>query len=221
MKPLISVIVPTRGRVTRLDAMLNSLWRTVAQSDHVEVVIRCDVDDLPTLNYLVGKGITFLAGSHLDGYVTLASFINQAARASSGEIVLVINDDAEFVTPGWDTALIKATEQFPDGVYDIGVNTIMNNENFVFPCTSRRMVNLIGVHEERLIYNDIWLRDVMLAFDRAVHVPDITIRHDWVGMTPDQQRALQIVQTPAYEQLYAQCVREAQDKIRSLSWGQS
>lgn len=220
MKPYVSVVLPSRGRVAALRRMAESLFRTATDPQGVELIVRCDRDDDETLQYLRQAGdFTFIVGSRINGYSSIATFINEAARLSHADLVLVVNDDAEFITRGWDTALREVASAYPDGIFDLGVTTIMNDSHFVFPCTSRRVINLIGVHDERLIYNDIWLRDVMSPFGRAIRVPDVVIKHVWEGMTPDQQQALRIVQNGAYAQLYARCVQEGQQKIQeALAW---
>ena len=210
-----SVIVPTRGRVPQLTRMLDSLWKTAGDPLSVEVLCRIDDDDPDTAAFLARVGrVRVLVGSRLNGYATLATITNEAARQARAKLVLVVNDDVEFQTAGWDAHLQAAASQYPDGIFDLGVTT-MNAGKFVFPCvSSRQIVILGGVFDERLIYTDIWLRDVVKPFKRAIRVPKVTITHHWEGKTDDQATAAAKVQTPAYQQLYAQCVAEGQAKIR-------
>lgn len=212
MMPRISVIVATRGRVALLDKMLRSVLTTAAVPEAVEVVLRCDSDDTATVDYLCEQPFVFISGPPRNGYATLASLVNEAARLSHAELVIVVNDDAEFVTHGWDTRLINEASKYPDGIFDLGVTNIVNDENFVWPCTSRRVIDVIGIHDERLVYSDIWLRDVMRYFGRAVRVPDVVIRHNWQGVSPAQEQA-RGRENPA---LHSQCVDEAIVKLASV-----
>lgn len=213
MKPAVSIIAPTRGRVELLRKMLDSL--TATARGQVEVVLRCDRDDPETVNYLRTRSHPFIVGSRLKGYATLATLVNEAVRLSTADLVMVVNDDAEFLTEGWDVKLVEAAAKYPDGVFDLGVTTVLNDGNFVFPCTSRRVIDAIGIHHESLIYSDIWLRDVMLPFGRAVRVPEVTVRHNWNGMSDDQRQAL-----GAHDQaVYERCVDEARQEIRRLLEG--
>jgi hypothetical protein len=206
----LSVIAATRKRVPLLDKMLRSLRAT--QSMPVEVILRCDFDDRATMEYLSrSRDALFIVGPQLYGYATLATLVNEAARLSHGDLVIVVNDDAEFLTPGWDQKLLDAAKPYTDGIFDLGVDTVMNNENFVFPCTSRKVIELIGIHDERLIYSDIWLRDVMMPLGRAIRVPDVTIRHDWVGLTEDQAQAMRYNRP----EMHTKCVLEAREKVRT------
>jgi hypothetical protein len=214
---MMSVIVPVRERVTLLDKMLTSLFATA--QEHVEVVLRIDVDDEDMWRYLYQRDwpYPYVVGPRYKGYATLSKFINEAARLSRGDLVLVINDDAEFVTPSWDTKLAAIAEQYSDGIFDLGVETA-NADNFIFPCVSRHQINLLGgVFDERLVYPDIWLRDVMLPFGRAVRVHDVEIKHNWAGQSDDQIKAGQQVHgSTSYMQLYDECVREGREQIEQV-----
>ncbi len=217
MTPAISVIVPTRGRIRQLDRMLTSLWRTAGDPTCVEVILRMDLDDLETYEPLAPDArVHIVVGERLNGYATLATLTNEAARAAAAPLILVVNDDVEFQTPAWDLALQAAAAAYPDGIFNLGVTT-MNAGKFVFPCVSRRQIDVLGcLFDERLVYTDIWLRDVVKPFGRAIRVPEVRIEHHWEGKTDDQTNAAAKVQTPEYQQLYALCVAEGQAKIRKV-----
>lgn len=213
---MIAVLVPTRGRVPLLHQMLTSLFETA--SGAVEVIARVDEDDVLTRNYLQDRGdVVVLVGPHWDGYASLARMVNECAARATAPLMIVVNDDVVFRTPGWDRTLAARAAHYPDGIVSLGVDTVMNNENFVFPCVTRRVVQALGCfYDERLIYTDIWLRDVLAHFGRAIRAHDVVIEHCWRGMTPDQERALQTVQSPAYAPLYGQCVREGIAKVQGV-----
>ncbi len=194
----------------------------------VEVVLRIDWDDQETQAYVQHHQVTgwaamlgaFVAvsGSRLDGYATVPTFINEAADVAMGDLLIVVNDDVAFETQGWERLLVAAAAEYPDGLFDLGVDTVMNNKNFVFPCQSRRQIETLGFfYDARLVYPDIWLRDVLSPFGRAVRADHVRIRHEWVGQTEDQQRAAAKVHgNAAYGRLYAQCVDEGRKKIAEV-----
>lgn len=215
MRPLISVIVPTRGRTHLLASMLLSLMSTAEDQANVEVIMRVDFDDDESIAYLRTSPFPFpfIVGPRYKGYATLGMFINEAARMSRGDLVLVINDDVEFRTRGWDARLLAHAALYPDGIFNIGVE-VENADNFIFPCVSRRQVQVLdGVFDARLIYPDIGLRDVLRAFDRAVRVHDVVLRHNWQGMSVEQMVAQPMTQSTGYEALYGQCVREGIERL--------
>lgn len=218
-KPTISVIAATRRRVALLQHMLQTLWDTAAQpKEQIEVVLRCDFDDEASIQFAREHETMCIIGPRRKGYATLATLVNEAARLSHADLVIVVNDDVEFVTPGWDIKLVNLAAQYPDGIFDFGVRTDLNDGNFVFPCTSRRVINTIGIHHPQLIYSDIWLRDIMATFGRAIPVLDVTIRHKWVGITEDQQHA--IVHHRESPEFYQQCVQDGIETIQTL-WSTS
>lgn len=220
LKPTISVICPTRKRLAELQRMVASLKAT-ATSGAVELIARIDFDDQESYPFLCLNEIPFIVGPRRDGYATLATLINEGARLATSDLVLVINDDVTFDTVGWDQRLAEHGARFPDGIFNIGVD-VENAGNFVFPCVSRRLIELLGgVFDERLVYPDIWLRDVLMPFHRAVRIHDVRLSHHWKGQTPDQEHAVRMrVSSYGYEDLYQRCVLEGQAKISEVLFSQ-
>jgi hypothetical protein len=214
---MITVMVPTRGRTQLLHMMLNTLFATVSDQANVEVIARVDEDDQETVRYLFDRGqVKVLVGPRL-GYDHVPHMFNEIAAASSGELILAGNDDLEFQTPGWDRLLEQAAAKYPDGIFDLGVDDRLNNANYCFPCVSRRVVDLLGFFfDDRLLYPDIWLRDVMIPFGRAVRVDEVVIAHHWQGMSEDQTQAVYATNTERHRELYEQCVNEGRDKIATV-----
>lgn len=220
MNPRISVLCCARQRVDLLERMLSSLYATAEKPEELEVILRCDYDDRAMLSYLqaMQRPILTVLGHRMNGYASLPVFTNQMARLANAERIFVVNDDAVFETSGWDTQLMDAAASlFPDEGFLIGVDTVMNAGHFPFPFTSKTVVNALGcIFDERLVYTDIWLRDVLAAYGRAKLVP-VRVRHAWNGMTEDQQHALATrVQDPTYPALYAQCVTEGVAKLKGI-----
>ena len=213
----ISVLAPCRGRPDQVRRMVDSALAFASAPADVELVLRVDFDDDVMLRWLREEVWTapVVIGPQYGGYRSLPRFINEAARFAQGDLLLVVNDDAEFQTRGWDRRLAAHAAAIPDGVFNFGVETA-NAGNFIFPCVSRRLVQLLGcLYDERLIYTDIWLRDVLAPFGRAIRVGDVTIAHHWAGMTPDQQQAQGETLTGAYQARYHQCVDEGRAKVRA------
>ena len=218
MKPRISVVAAVRGRIELLRTMLESLDATASDPERVEVILRCDFDDTEMVRFLcgIGRHDRFIVGPRLSGYSALPAFANEAARLAHADLVLVVNDDVEFLTPGWDNALVEIAAQYPDGLFVIAVET-ENAKNFVFPCVSRKQIDLFGgVFDERIVYPDIWLRDVLSPFGRAIRAYDVKVAHRWQGRSRDQELALAIVQTAEHQALYARCVEEGRAKIATV-----
>lgn len=178
----ISILLPTRGRVQKLDRALNSIRENAHDRSKIEVVFRCDIDDEETQQYLKDRGEFFLVGPREKGYASLPKFMNQCAAASTGDIIMMLNDDILVETRDWDIRLLEFANKFPDGIFNIGISTGLNDKLFPFSIISRKVHRVLGfVNDERLVFSDIFLLDVMNSFGRALPLPSITITHEWAG----------------------------------------
>lgn len=181
----VSVLVPTRQRVERLRTLLTSYERTAVGAS--ELIFRADDDDRETRNFLLDYGRhRVIVGRREQGYKSMPLFFNELLAASTGDVLMCGNDDMVFKTPSWDRWILDAANQFPDGVFDIGVMT-HNEAHFPFSVVSRRATDAIGfLWDPRIFWGDIFLRDTMAAFGRCVMLPSVEIEHDWAGNRPDQ-----------------------------------
>lgn len=186
----ISILLPTRGRSKQLDKTIKSIRRNADQPSKVEIIFRCDVDDQETLSYLSSNNEIFIAGPREKGYASLPKFMNQCARLSTGDIIMMFNDDAIIETKGWDSKLISCANKFPDGIFNIGVNTGLNDNLFPFSIVSRVFMNALGyVNDERLLFSDIFLLDVLEGFERTIRLKEVMFKHNWAGCeTTDKTR---------------------------------
>lgn len=232
----ISVLMPTRGRVRKLQRALDSLRKNAEKPSSIEVVFRIDLDDDETQKLLQDRQELFIVGPREKGYASLPKFMNQCAGISSGDIIIMFNDDAVVETKGWDSKLLKCANDFPDGIFNIGVDTGLNANLFPFSIISRHIYHILGfINDERLIFSDIFLLDVMKSFNRAILLPTVKMTHEWAGFDSlDQTRKeAHILENklvfdgspgdasepkrnwrPSYRRIHEIAVREAIEKIR-------
>lgn len=182
--PLFSLIVPTRERPTQLRRMLDSVAHTAAHPERIEVVLVVDADDAaslvrhPRLNIrhiVVPPGLTM-------GALNRAGF-----EGSSGDYVMLLNDDVIVRTRGWDAIAVSCFRKFPDPFVLLHVNdTLMRDHLCTFPLTSRAFYEQIGgicPVEYRRYRIDDHIEDVfnllaMLGERRVVYLPDVVFEHD-------------------------------------------
>lgn len=183
----ISFLVPTRGRVEQLKRLLYSYGQTTRCAPEAsELVFRVDDDDTLTVQFLERLGHRMLIGPRLKGYESLPHFFNELWQEATGDVFMLGNDDVEFVTEGWAPKILKVANQFPDGVFDIGVKT-HNEDHYPLSTVSRRVVERLGfLFAPNIFWGDIFLRDVMGRFSRNVKLPEVEIQHLWAGFAPDQ-----------------------------------
>lgn len=215
----LSLLVPLRGNPGRRDRLWSSLWATAPD---VELVVRLDDYDAETAAWAraLRPLPVIVTGPRLNGYASLPRFFNEMARVASGDLLMCGNDDMIFDTPNWDAAYCARATEFPDGVFDIGCMTYPAGA-FPFSCVSRQTVQALGfLNDERLLYSDIFLRDLMGRFGRLLFLPEVGIRHE----DPDHGEDLAAnaakyalhLDAAAYWAMHNRCVDEAVAKIRPL-----
>ena len=214
----LSVLIPTRKRVERLKKLLASYEKTTRDAEWAtELVFRVDNDDLETRDFLMGQKV--VSGERHEGYKSLPIFFNQLAgsKLATGDVFMCGNDDMIFKTPHWGPALLDAANEFPDGIFDLGVTT-HNETHYPFSVVSRIAVKRMGfIFDPRIFWGDIFLRDAMAAFHRVVMLPHVEIDHDWAGNDPDatflEGNDYRISEHNAFHQL---AVDDAVEKLKGL-----
>jgi len=183
-RPFLSLIVPTRGRAGQLRAFLDSLRETADRIEDIEVVLVVDEDDGETREFeykdfllekvVVPRGLT-MGALNMRGY-----------EASTGEHVMLCNDDVVVRTPGWDAKMRGVFASFPDGVVLVHVNDGTFKDTLcIFPCVSRAFAELAGgICDEgyRRYRIDDHVTNVfnllaVLGEQRIQYLPDVLFEH--------------------------------------------
>jgi Glycosyl transferase family 2 len=214
----VSLLVPTRNRPEYLKALIESYFATISGSDDSELVFRVDFDDMKTLQILAKYDFPVIVGPRRLGYRSLPSFYNEMARLARGDILICCNDDVIIETPDWPQLIIEAANQYPDGIFNIGVSTIRGEENYIFSCVSRKLVDRLGfINDERLVYSDIFLMDVAKHFNRLSKLWTVRFRHNWAGENPAGMDATRAdAQRVEFEMVLADATGAWSDKYRRL-----
>lgn len=213
----ISVLVPTRRRLNYLSQMLKSFDKTVPKDGSVELVFKCDSDDLATIEYLCKLPYRLLVGPRKEGYKSLPSFYNEMARVAEGDLLICCNDDVVFKTKDWPRLVLEEANKYPDGVFNIGVNTGLNDENYPFSIVSRRLVEMVGfLNDERLLFSDIFLLDVARHFNRAVRLKSVMMFHDWPGPAGGNDETRQDASRHEFTMVFKDAQGNWHDSYRAL-----
>ncbi len=184
----VSVLIPTRGRVERLRILLASYGETTLGCRNAsELVFKVDDDDPATYDFLRGQPEhRVIVGPRMNGYASMGDFFNELAVFARGDVLMCGNDDMVFRSHGWAPSLLRTADAYPDGLFDLGVTT-HNQEHYPFSTVSAKAVKAMGyLWHPTIFWGDIFLRDVMQQFGRALMVPSVRIDHDWAGNNPDQ-----------------------------------
>jgi GT2 family glycosyltransferase len=105
-EPRVTIVVPTRGSDSAtLQRMLDQLRSNTAYSHFDAILVSPD-----GVRPRVPDGLV-LQTLRAEGPFNFAAWVNQGARASSGEHILVLQDDVEPLEPEWLTSMLELSSQ--------------------------------------------------------------------------------------------------------------
>ncbi|WP_247714223.1 glycosyltransferase family 2 protein [Qipengyuania pacifica] len=123
--PRISVIVPTRNRLDLLRTCIDGLNRTHCPSMEV-IVVDNGSDDPAALEYLATLDPNRFQVVRDDGPFNFSRLNNRAAQIATGELLCLLNNDIEVISPDWldimarqamrpEVGAVGARLLYPDG----------------------------------------------------------------------------------------------------------
>lgn len=106
--PIVSVLIPTRGRIQRLNQAIASIV-SKTPAEHFEILLRFDDDDWESKKDLQNWPNTFsIHGPRLNGYLSLHDYYNELALKAAGDWLAIWNDDATLSESGYWTEQLAA-----------------------------------------------------------------------------------------------------------------
>ena len=131
---LISILLPTRGRVNLAERFLTSANKTATYPNHIEYVIYTDEDDPESLKISAeGMRCVRISGPR----TTMGACNTRCLEASSGEIIILSNDDVVINTIGWDEKIRNMHRGVSDKIYLAYPNDLYKGERLsAFPSLS-------------------------------------------------------------------------------------
>jgi hypothetical protein len=173
----ISLVGATR-RPEQMLKVLEGAFDLHSPQDY-EVVLRIDDDIVLTPRQDFGFNFycdQLLVGPRLGKGA--ARPINEAAMAATGDIVMQVTDDQEFVTPGWDDMLQNVAKLYEGVPTVFQVNEGRSQlENAI---VNRAWLDEIGFFyppEFLHFFADTWIETVATKAGRLVLVPAVEIKH--------------------------------------------
>lgn len=184
--PLVSVLLPTRGRTDHLYQAIASLYANCIDKALVEYVIKADDDDLPTIDLARGMlrdGLNgkLMVGPRGRGYLDMHLWVNDMSREAGGDWLFLWNDDARMATSAWDQHLLEAGigKDSPwHGVKEICMlvaPTVGRPDAAEFLFVRRRIVELLG-HYSMNPHTDNWIYSVV-CFVHAAFRFSVQVHH--------------------------------------------
>jgi GT2 family glycosyltransferase len=105
--PLVSILIPTRDNVRLLRRCLKSIQRLTTYPHYEVIVIDNGTRDGATRRFLRRCGARVLRHDGPFNHSRLNNLAAWASREARGELLLLLNDDTEVLTPEWLTALAE------------------------------------------------------------------------------------------------------------------
>lgn len=150
-KPLVSLIIPTRDRLDLLQPCLESLQAHTTYSPLELIVVDNNSRKAATLDYfeqLQDQGVRILRYAHPFNY---SAINNLAVAAAQGEVVGLLNNDLELITPDWleeMLALLLRPEVGVVGAKLLWPNNLVQHGGVV-----------TGIHQLAAHVGNTWLAD--------------------------------------------------------------
>lgn len=189
--PLVSFLLPTRGRPEQLRRAVASLYDTAESKDSLEVLIKLDTDDVSTLEAvkdlsLLYPGVQGIISPRGRGYFDLHLWLNSLANAARGDWLFVFTDDAVLKTQNWDRVLQSVGSIAPwpaiEDVCVLAPYVASHPDGCDFPVIRRGMYRLLGTMGP-IPYVDAWFQ-CLATFVGALLRPPIEVAHEKPDSTP-------------------------------------
>lgn len=158
--------------------------RAMADSPSVEWVFYIDDDDQPSQDMartlLREAGDVAWKVGHR-GDLNLSQLWNECQKLAQYDVYQHSCDETVYRTSGWDTAVLEAFEQWPDGIGLVYGRDGIHDENLAtHGFITRAWVNAVGYFVPPYFssdYNDLWLHEVAGAIGRRRFLPDVFTEH--------------------------------------------
>lgn len=158
--------------------------RAMADSPSVEWVFYIDDDDQPSQDMartlLREAGDVAWKVGHR-GDLNLSQLWNECQKLAQYDVYQHSCDETVYRTSGWDTAVLEAFEQWPDGIGLVYGRDGIHDENLAtHGFITRAWVDAVGYFVPPYFssdYNDLWLHEVAGAIGRRRFLPDVFTEH--------------------------------------------
>lgn len=179
----VSLLLPTRGRPNRLKQFLDSVYRTARHPENIEVILFIDDDDVSMRNfeYTNRRIKKLIHPRNTMGFYNTACF-----EASTGEVIIAVNDDIIIRTLDWDKKIVDFHHAQPDPIYLAYPNDLNKKHKLpTFPILSRITCKTLGsvfptAYKGSLLdwhLYDIFMRLKKLKLHRIFFLEDIVFEH--------------------------------------------
>lgn len=180
----LSLLMPTRGNAETLKYLFAGLLSRSTCKKSLELVLYLDNDHIFDRQEFATSelNVTWITGPKL----TMGAYNSVCFQHASGNNIMLMNDDVNIRTDGWDEKILKAVDRIGDSVFLIYPDDGIAHEKLcAFPVLSRKTCEIL-VHPFPDIYRrlfidshvmDIFFRLERLGLKRIVYLSDVLLEH--------------------------------------------
>lgn len=181
---MISVLLPSRGRVKALTDTVEGLLGLADRPGSIEILIAADPDDPDTHTGDLPWQASVWTAPERYGYPRLHEYINRLAEQADGGWLMLWNDDARMRTAGWDRLV---EERAPSVLWPHSNDIATCN---TFPIWPKTWTDSLG-HVSLSPHCDSWIQYLgqTLGQHERVAIEILHDRADLTGGHDDQTRA--------------------------------
>ena len=184
----IAILTPTRARPGRLDTFIQSVYDTATNPERVFCYNYIDSDDPRQKAYedytkRQHNNSTNILGEPQSVSISWNVLAECAVDNDDAEETILImgNDDLIYRTHGWDTIVEEESNKFPDDIYCMWMEDLINGEKHcAFPIISKKWYTTLGYFTPGVFnfgYNDTWVFDVAKKVGRTHFIPKAVNEH--------------------------------------------
>jgi hypothetical protein len=160
----ISVLLPSRKRPEMLRNSISSLVNSAVRPDwdYLEVLVMYDPDDPETREAVQGfhHCVSVHPAPQRYGYSQLNTYFNLLAEISTGDWLMLWNDDAIMRTDFWDNQLLGV----PEHAFVADFQTNFSPHLCCFPAVRRWTVEVVGGFSPHTCHCDTYWQDIGRSF---------------------------------------------------------
>ncbi len=183
----ISLLLPTRARLEYLNKSLDSIERTVSDTNSIDVWIYVDNDDDITKSYINSNSylrysfkINWVLGERTISQGQMVNILRQRCTTNPG-IYIPWCDDYIFTSNNWDSAIRDTFNRYPDRMTLLHIRDPLMGatDDISLPVLSAEWTNVTGrIYTEffQFWFDDSWLDQVAQMVQRKVTVECIKVQ---------------------------------------------
>jgi len=185
----LGILTPSRQRPGRLDSFIRSVHTFASNKNRVYTCSYIDNDD-PRIeaykSYYDQRSLfknDFICTGPPQSVSKSWNILIEKVTELDIDVVIMGNDDMLYRTNNWDVLLEKEIEKYPDQIYCMWFEDMINGPNHcAFPIVSYKWIKTLGYYTPghlpfKFLYNDTWIFDLGKRVNRCHFIPNVVNEH--------------------------------------------